>query len=219
MGEIGCLDELTEAYPSLAGIRGDMVKAYQLLCECFLGGNRLFICGNGGSAADSLHIVGELMKEFSVKRPVDTDTINELKRQFPAEAKELAGHIQGALPAYALVSNISLSSAYSNDCSSEYDFAQQVYGYAARGDILMGISTSGNAKNVVAAAKIAKCRGLCTIALTGRDGGKLKDICDISIVVPAQETYRIQELHLPVYHTLCRMLELHFFKSGAGVLE
>ncbi len=206
-----CLDELTESYPKLAGIRPDIQKAYLRLCECFMKGNRLFICGNGGSAADSLHIVGELMKEFMVKRPVDAETTEKLCRMYPGEARELIENLQGALPAYALPCNAALSSAYANDVNCEYEFAQQVYGYAKSGDVLFALSTSGNAKNVVAAAKIARCKGLGTIAVTGRDGGKLKDVCDIVIAVPARETYRIQELHLPVYHTLCRMLELRFF--------
>ena len=209
--EEDCLDDLTKAHPELAGIRSDIQKAYLSLCECFLKGNRLFICGNGGSAADSLHIVGELMKEFVVKRPIDSDTANELRRMFPGEALEFTENLQGALPAYALLGNAALSSAYANDADCEFEFAQQVYGYAKSGDILLSISTSGNAKNVVAAAKIAKCRGLCTIALTGQEGGRLKDVCDIVIAVPEHQTYKIQELHLPVYHVLCRMLELHFF--------
>ena len=206
-----CLDELIECHPSLAGIRVDVQKAYRSLCECFLKGNQLFICGNGGSAADSLHIVGELMKEFTIKRLIDGETANKLHQMFPGDASELIENLQGALPAYALAANVSLSSAYANDVNFDYDFAQQIYGYAKRGDALLAISTSGNAKNVVAAAKISKCRGICTIALTGCDGGELKDICDIVIAVPEVETYKIQELHLPVYHTLCRMLELRFF--------
>lgn len=206
-----CLDELMESHPDLAGIRGDIQKAYQSMCECFLKGNQLFICGNGGSASDSLHIVGELMKEFAIKRPIDGETANELRRMYPGEANKFIENLQGALPAYALVGNVSLSTAYANDVSSEYDFAQQIYGYAKKGDILFALSTSGNAKNVVAAAKIAKCRGIRTIALTGQDGGELRNICDTVIAVPERETYKIQELHLPVYHTLCRMIELRFF--------
>jgi D-sedoheptulose 7-phosphate isomerase len=169
------------------------------------------VCGNGGSASDSLHIVGELMKEFAVKRPLSEDMKKAL-----AEAGDdgyIGANLQGALPAVSLVGVTALESAYANDAAPDLGFAQQVFGLGNRGDLLLGITTSGNSKNVIYAAKTAKAKGVKTVALTGCGGGKIKDICDCAIVAPADETYKIQEFHLPIYHTLCLVLENEFFKD------
>ncbi|MDR1580535.1 MAG: SIS domain-containing protein [Synergistaceae bacterium] len=198
-------DELVARYPALAVCRNDIQAAYELLVKCFSGGGRLYICGNGGSAADALHIAGELVKSFVLKRELDEDF---RKR---AGSGELLGNLQGALPAYALTENIALATAFANDVSAEYVFAQQVYAYAREGNCVLCISTSGNSHNIIHAIEAAKGRAACTIGLTGKNGGKMKAMCDCCVCVPETETYKIQELHLPVYHNICLMLEEYFF--------
>ena len=194
------LDNLIKRYPSLAVCQNDIENVYSKLLDCFHNDGRLYICGNGGSASDSLHIVGELVKSFTVKRRLDPD--------FVARAsEEMKKNLQGALPVFALVENAALATAYGNDVNPEYIFAQQVYAYAREKDCVLGISTSGNSNNVLHAMECAKARGAVTLGLTGRDGGHLKDLCDACIIVPENETYKIQELHLPIYHCLCMMLE------------
>lgn len=205
------LEELLADYPVLGPLRGQIEKAFALLNMGFRGGGRLYICGNGGSAADALHIVGELMKSFTVSRPVDPGIAKALHIAYAEDAKGLIDNLQKALPAQALVGNVSLETAYANDVADEYAFAQQLYGYGRAGDMLLGISTSGNAKNVTAAVRLARCMGITTIALTGGDGGLLGRLCDAAVIVPSAVTYKIQELHLPIYHALCRMLEASFF--------
>lgn len=194
---------LFERYPSLLVIRDKIEMAYELLETSYLQGGKLLICGNGGSAADSDHIVGELMKGFYKKRPLSE---MDMKR-FGALGEKL----QGALPAIALTGHSALSTAFLNDVDPDMVFAQQVYGYGRAGDVLLAISTSGNSANVVNAATVAKAAGLFVIAMTGESGGALKNICDTCLTVPAEVTADIQELHLPVYHTLCGMLEERFF--------
>ena len=169
------------------------------------------VCGNGGSAADSEHIVGELMKGFLKKRQISEKEKDKLKSLFPGEWDYLSKNLQGALPAISLVSHPALSSAFINDVAADMVFAQQVYGYAKAGDVLLGISTSGNAKNVANAVMVARAAGMKTIGLTGGKGGFLQSLCDVTIRVPADETFKIQEYHLPVYHALCAMLEEEFF--------
>lgn len=198
------LERLISRYPILAPLKEDILKAYQQMQAAYQNHGKLLVCGNGGSAADAEHIVGELMKGFYKKRPLD-----------PKEQKqygEAAIHLQGALPAIALTQHSALSTAFSNDVSPDMIFAQQVYGYGEAKDIFLGISTSGNSKNVVCAAKTAKAKGMQTISLTGSSGGALKEISDICIAVPANLTPDIQELHLPIYHALCAMLEEHFYE-------
>ena len=199
-GENMILEELIRRYPQLRDCSYDIKDVYNRLLECFQNGGRLYICGNGGSAADSLHMVGELVKSFVVKRHLDPEFVRNAD-------SELVKNLQGALPAFALVENAALATAYGNDVNPDYTFAQQVYAYARKGDCVMGISTSGNSKNVIYALKCARARGAVTLGLTGRDGGKMKEVCDACIIVPEQETYKIQELHLPIYHALCMMLE------------
>jgi D-sedoheptulose 7-phosphate isomerase len=205
------LDELISRLPALACVRGDIADAYAALEGCFESGGRLFICGNGGSAADALHITGELMKSFCASRPPDGPFARKLREIFPEQAEVLLSGLQGALPTYALVENSALSSAFANDVRPDMVFAQQVYGYAGRGDALLGISTSGESRNVVNALMVARAKGMRTIGLTGARRGAIDSVCDVTIAAPGTETYKIQEYHLPIYHTLCLMLERRFF--------
>jgi D-sedoheptulose 7-phosphate isomerase len=192
--------ELFTGYPGLKPIRADIEKAYNVLEGCVLGGGKILVCGNGGSAADAEHIVGELMKGFMKRRPISDSDRAKLEPY-------LADHLQGAIPAISLVSQTALITAYANDVAPDMIYAQQVYAYARPGDALIAISTSGNASSVVNAAKVAKAVGARTIALTARDGGVLKTICEATIAAPADATHAAQELHLPIYHALCAMLE------------
>lgn len=205
------LELLIRRYPVLEPIKSEINQAYRILEECYARGGKLLVAGNGGSCADSEHIVGELMKGFCKKRPVSEAFAEELKTIDQERGEVLAGKLQGALPAIALTGHPGLSTAFLNDVDGGLIYAQQVYGYGKPGDVLLGISTSGNAENVLYAAVAAKAKGMKVIGLTGKDGGKLKGAADAAIVVPSEETYQIQELHLPIYHTLCLMLEERFF--------
>ncbi len=207
------LNLLLERYPALEACRADIFAAAETICDAYRAGKKLILCGNGGSAADAEHIVGELMKGFLKKRPVSEETRARLKAAFPEDADYLADNLQGALPAVSLVNQIALGTAFANDQAADLVFAQQVLGLGQAGDVLIAISTSGNSKNVVYAVKMAKVCGVRTIALTGRSGGKLKALADVTIAVPDDETYRIQELHLPVYHALCIAAEEEFFEA------
>ncbi len=200
------LTHLIKRYPALAQIRGAIEQAYRLLEECYENGSKLLVCGNGGSAADSDHIVGELMKGFYKQRMLP----EEERKRFGEQGEKL----QGALPAIALTQHGALSTAFLNDVDPAMVFAQQVYGYGRGGDVFLGLSTSGNSANVVLAAKVAAAKGMKVITMTGRNGGKLKELSDVCMIVPAQVTADIQEYHLPVYHTLCAMLEEHFFPDA-----
>ena len=213
MSNMDFVTQLIWRYPVLKSNE----KEIRLMCEAVIksyeAGGKLLVCGNGGSCADAEHIVGELMKGFLKKRPISADKKEKMLERVP----ELDGigldKLQQGLPAIALNSGAALTTAFANDCDPELIYAQQVLGLGRRGDVFLGISTSGNAKNVYAAAAVAKSLGLVTVALSGKTGGKLKEICDISIVVDEDETYMIQELHLPVYHALCATVEEHFFKE------
>ena len=206
-----CLEELLECYPELKAIRKEIWDAYQCMVKCFETGHKLLIAGNGGSAADSDHIVGELMKGFVKRRPVSAELAEALKQADPERGEELAKKLQGGLPAIALTNHTALSSAFANDVDGMLSYAQQVNGYGKAGDVFLGISTSGNSENVMYAAVTAKAKGLKVIGLTGKTGGKLAKLADVAIIVPEQETYKIQELHLPIYHVLCLMLEDKFY--------
>lgn len=207
MKEMQYLDSLIERYPKLRVCRDDIEKAYKILLDSFRTGKKLLVAGNGGSASDAEHIVGELMKSFVLPRTLPEDSKNKLKAVDAELGNELAEKLQGALPAIAVVDHVALSTAYLNDVDPLLGFAQQVYGYGQAGDTFLGITTSGNSKNVLYACVAARAKNMKTIALTGRDGGKVKDLVDVAIVVPETETYKIQELHLPVYHCLCLMVE------------
>lgn len=205
------IDLLLERYPILKGCEEDIMSAFGMLRAAYADGRKLLVCGNGGSASDCEHIVGELMKEFKVKRQVYKDQVDAMKKIDPELGNILAEHLQGALPAISLTGHSSLTTAFMNDSLPELIFAQQVNGYGKRGDIFMGISTSGNSRNVLFAAVAAKAKGLKVIGLTGQKHNRLAELSDVCIQVPEVETYKIQELHLPVYHCLCMMLEEFFF--------
>lgn len=211
MKEIEILEELLERYPKLLPVRGEIEAAYQILEECYANGGKLLIAGNGGSSADAEHIVGELMKGFVKRRELPEDLQNALLQADAEQGEALAKKLQGGLPAIALSGHPALSTAFLNDVDGDMIYAQQVCGYGQPGDVLLGISTSGNAKNIDYAVTVAKAKGMKAIGLAGKDGGRLGSRADVAVVVPEQETYRIQELHLPIYHALCLMLEEHFF--------
>ena len=207
---IAKISELIERYPSLKQIENNLSNSVQMLIDLYKNGGKLLVCGNGGSAADSLHIVGELMKDFVLPRPLPKN-IKDAISQSCEYGDYINANLQVAFPAIALVGSTALESAYANDRASDLAFAQQVYGLGNKDDVLLAISTSGNSKNVLYAIEVAKAKGLKTIALTGESGGKMKDKCDILINAPEKETYKIQELHLPIYHTLCLAIENEFF--------
>lgn len=205
---------LCERYPVLKSVENEISKAYLLLEESYKNGGKLLIAGNGGSAADAEHIVGELMKGFKLSRKLKADFADKLIKENSEFGTVLAENLQGALPAIALDGHPALSTAYMNDCEPVLCFAQQVYGYGKAGDVFLGISTSGNSKNILYAATTARAIGMKVIGLTGAKNSKLDQMCDVCIKVPQTETYKIQELHLPVYHCLCLMLENEFFEKG-----
>ncbi len=205
------LRRLVTRNPALAPSEKDILAAYEALYRCFAHGGKLLLCGNGGSCADAQHIVGELMKGFYLPRPLPMDEQAAID-----EVLGMHAPLQGALPAIALSEHSALSTAFANDVDPSLVFAQQVIGYGKPGDVLLGMSTSGNARNVLAAAKVAKARGLTVIAFTGGTGGHIKAAADISIVVPGNNPADVQELHLPLYHALCAMLETKFFGGDEG---
>lgn len=192
---------LYERYPELMECKEEINEALELLTSTYRKGGKVLVCGNGGSAADSEHIVGELMKGFLLKRPVSDERIPE----------RLRSGLQGALPAISLPSQSAILSAFINDVVPEMMYAQLVYGYAKEDDLVIGLSTSGNSKNVVNAIEIAKCLGVKTLSVTGSQESRLSELSDVTIRVPATETYKIQEFHLPVYHYLCAEVERRFF--------
>ena len=192
--------ELYERYPQLKGCEGEIAKAFDLLLTCYKGGGKVLTCGNGGSAADAEHIVGELLKKFRKHRDIDRGVAAKL----PAE---LVTRLEGALPAVSLVSMSGILTAFANDVAWETVFAQQVYGLGKAGDVLIALSTSGNSANCVNAALVAKAKGLKVVSMTGTGGGRIGELADAAIKVPETETYKIQELHLPIYHALCAAIE------------
>lgn len=202
---------LISRYPVLECCEDSIIRAYFMLEESYVTGHKLLVAGNGGSAADSEHIVGELMKGFKLARKLDKAIAQKLIDENQELGKILAENLQGALPAIALDGHLALSTAYMNDCEPLLCFAQQVNGYGVDGDVFLGISTSGNSKNILYAAVTAHAKGMKVIGLTGAKNSKLEQMSDVCIKVPQAETYMIQELHLPVYHCLCQMLEDRFF--------
>ena len=211
------VDTLIARYPALEGCGTDIRAAITALCECYRAGGKLIVCGNGGSASDAEHIVGELMKGFLLPRHLDEAMLDKLHAvcdaKDPRAVDYFMQNLQGALPAISLPSQLAISTAFSNDQAPDLTFAQQVLGLGKEGDILLGITTSGNSKNVIYAFEIAKTLGLTTVALTGTPGGRVAadDLADIVIKAPASETYVIQEYHLPIYHALCIAAEEEFF--------
>ena len=210
---LNIFNNLFKEFPALETCKASVESAYDILKECYDNGGKVLICGNGGSASDSEHIVGELMKGFLLKRKIPGSAVDKISACFPGDYKYLADHLQGALPAISLVSQTAVSSAFINDVAADMVFAQQVYGYGKPGDVLWGLSTSGNSKNVVNAIKISRAFGIKALGMTGETGGYMKELCDACICVPSYETYRIQEYHLPVYHALCAMLEAEYFNG------
>lgn len=203
-----CLSTFFENYPEMLACEAEVRTARDLIAGSFRAGKKLLVCGNGGSAADSEHTVGELMKSFRFKRPVDK-SFAEMYRE--ANGAEAPAWLEGSLPAISLVSQTALSTAFGNDEAAVGVFAQQVYGYGEPGDVLLAISTSGNSANVVEAAKVARAKGVRVVALTGAKESKLTGISDVCIRVPRDEVFRVQELHLPVYHVLCAAVEADMF--------
>ena len=205
------LDLLVERYPKLYACKEDIEKAYLILEDCYVNDHKLLIAGNGGSAADSEHIAGELMKKFKLPRPVPTDFADKLRTIDKERGENLSKKLEGGLIAIPLVAHEALTTAYINDVDGFGVFAQQLYVFGRPGDVFLGISTSGNSKNVMSATVVARALRLKVIGLTGAKGGELATVADVVIKVPETETYMIQELHLPVYHCLCLMLEDRFF--------
>lgn len=224
----GILDRLMHDQPGLAPLRGDLVRAHELLEGTYLRGGKVLTCGNGGSAADAEHIVGELMKGFLLRRPVDDGFRARLfadaerapsdREAARAAAERIADHLQGALPAIALTGAPSLSTAFANDVAPDLVFAQQLLGYGRAGDALIAISTSGNSTGILQAIRVARALDLRVVGLTGGTGGRMASLCDVALIAPEHETYRVQECHLPLYHALCAMLEARFFPDDAGAV-
>ena len=205
------LDLLIDRYPELSVCKDDIEKSYLILEECYKTDHKLLIAGNGGSAADSEHIAGELMKRFKILRPVPEGFAEKLKTIDSNRGENLAKNLERGLMAIPLVAHEALTTAYINDVDGLGVFAQQLYVFGRKGDVFLGISTSGNSKNVMSATVVARALGIKVIGLTGENGGELATVSDVVIKVPETETYMIQELHLPVYHCLCLMLEDRFF--------
>lgn len=210
------IDELTERYPALAELKEPLIQATEMLITAYQGGGKLLVCGNGGSAADSEHIVGELMKGFILPRRLPAELKDKLNAVCPQEAEYLYNNLQGTLPAISLVGALGLNTAFANDQAPDLCFAQQVLGLGKPGDILLAISTSGNSANVIYAVQMAKTLGLKTIAMTGESGGKLKGLVDVCLCAPSPTTFKIQEYHLPMYHMLCMAVENEFFSGKSS---
>ena len=205
------LIDLIERYPVLQSSEENILSGYEQLKACYKSGGKLLICGNGGSACDSEHMVAELMKGFLLKRKLSDEEIARLAQNAPDGAREVLSQLEKAFPAISLTSQTSLATSIANDNGNDMIFAQQTFAYGKPGDVLVAFSTSGNSPNVINAVVIAKTLGMHTLGMTGLMGGKLRNLCDICIGVPEALHYKIQDLHVPIYHTLCLMLEQEFF--------
>ncbi len=205
------LEELLRRYPVLRECLSSIESAYSMIADCYEKGGTVLLCGNGGSCADAGHIVGELMKGFLKRRGLPAEVRAALKEADAELGPVLAEKLQGSLPAIDLSSQSAPATAFANDVDASLAYAQLTVGYGRKGDVLIGISTSGDARNVIAALVTARARGMRTIGLTGASGGKMRGRCDALIAVPAARTHEAQELHLPVYHCLCAMIEERFF--------
>lgn len=205
------LELLLQRYPVLVPLKDQIRDVYNVIRNCYENNGKLIVGGNGGSCSDAEHIVGELMKGFKMLRPMNAEFQQKLKDIDPVRGAELAKGLQGGLPAVALSSHPSLNTAFLNDVSGDLMYAQQVNALGREGDVLLAITTSGNAGNLAYAAVTAKAKGMKVVALTGKTGGAMNQLADVNLVMPCDETYQIQELHLPVYHCLCLMLEERFF--------
>ncbi len=205
------LQKLINKYPALLDISIEIKRACDLLCECARNGNKIMTCGNGGSAADAEHIVGELMKGFRLQRKLSEGQCQKIAALYPSETLALSENLQQAIPAISLVNAVSLNTAFANDVNSDFIFAQQIWGLGLPGDVLIAISTSGNSINVVQATKIARVREMKVIGLTGKSGGTLENHVNITIHAPSKDVAEIQEYHLPIYHCLCSIMEQELF--------
>lgn len=206
------LNEFITRYPMMAYLEGNIRRTIDKVVKRIISGGKLLVCGNGGSSSDSEHIVGELLKEFYIKRPVDEAFKEKMKKGLNEEDFEyIIGGLQGAIPAISLVSQSGFLTAYGNDVRYDMAYAQQVYAYGGQNDVLIGLSTSGNSSNLCYAAKVAKTLGVLVISITGESGGNLKCYSDILLNVPAHDTFMVQEYHLPLYHLICRTLEYEIF--------
>jgi D-sedoheptulose 7-phosphate isomerase len=207
------IDEIVTDYPQLNTCTQEIKESYLLIEECFKSGNKLFTCGNGGSASDSEHIAGELLKGFFLKRPLIAEERDMFVNLFGDEGSMIADNLQRGLPVISLVGHPSLSTAFANDVNPDFTFAQHLFGLGKSGDTLLAITTSGNSRNVIWAVKVAKMMGIKVVGLTGPTGGKLAELADICIKAPGRNVARVQEMHLPIYHTLCAWLEDSFFNE------
>lgn len=205
------INDFFARHSDLMPLQEQIMQSCHMLIEAFQNGNKLLLCGNGGSCADCDHIAGEFLKGFLLKRPVNAELINAMQEKYGEYGAEIAGKLQQGLPTISLVTHSAAISAFENDVDPELIYAQQVLAYGKPGDVLIGISTSGGAKNVAAAVMTANSLGLHTIGLTGKDGGKLAQAAELSLIMPQCETYRIQEDHLAVYHLLCAVVESEMF--------
>ena len=205
------IDLLIKRYPALKSIQEEIIDAYLIMEECYTNDRKLLVAGNGGSAADSEHIAGELMKRFKTPRTVSKEFALKLQEIDPIRGKDLAKNLECSLMAIPLVAHEALTTAYINDVDGLGVFAQQLFGFGRKGDVFLGISTSGNSKNVINATVVARALGIKVVGLTGAKGGELASVADVCVKVPETETYIIQELHLPIYHCWCLMLEDKFF--------
>ena len=205
------IDLLLTRYPALEAVKDDIISAYLAMQSAYERGGKLLVAGNGGSASDSEHIVGELMKRFRLPRPLEASLVEKMKAVDPARGEALAKNLERPLPAVALTTHEALTTAFMNDVGGVDAYAQQLLGFARPGDVFLGISTSGSSENIMRAAVVAKALGLTVIGLTGRTGGKMAALCDVTVKAPETETYMVQEYHLPIYHCWCMMLEDYFF--------
>ena len=205
------LAEMLNRYSQLAPLEEPIKKAAEVIIETYKNGGKVLVCGNGGSCSDADHIVGELMKSFEGRRPLSLPLQEKLKQLSPETGAMLAEKLQQGLPAISLTVHVALITAIANDISGEVIYAQQVVGFGNAGDVLIGLSTSGNSQNVIDAMIVAKAKGMMTIGMTGETGGKLREWCDILLNVPELRTAYVQELHLPVYHAICMMIETEIF--------
>lgn len=205
------IDLLIERYSILKKCRQEIINAYLMMEECYEHDGKLLIAGNGGSAADSEHMAGELMKRFKMPRPLMPEMVEKLKAVDPVRGEDLAKNLERGLMALPLVAHEAITTAYINDVDGLGVFAQQLFVFGRSGDVFLGISTSGNSKNVISATIVAKALDIKVIALTGAKGGELVSVADVAVRVPETEVYMIQELHLPIYHCWCLMLEDKFF--------
>lgn len=207
------IDLLIKRYPVLNSIKEDIIASYLVMEDCYENGGKLLVAGNGGSAADAEHIAGELMKRFKTPRPINPEFAEKLKAVDPVRGAALAKNLECGLMAIPLVAHEALTTAYINDVDGLGVFAQQLFGFGRPGDVFLGISTSGNSKNVMSATVVARALGIKVIGLTGAKGGELAEVADVAVKAPETETYMIQELHLPIYHCWCLMLEDKFFNN------